>query len=166
MPRTKAPPAGRSRAPRAKPDDAPDPHPTCVEASDALYRSAAEVCRQHDRLSRQMQRGAPEAELQALQQVVVCCNQGLLAMTSAYEASSGSRDGAEKESWHRANALWHASREYARRHDGCDHVSRYLSAHDQAKLTQLAMEYELAASALLALHQAVDAYRKLRPGAD
>lgn len=113
-----------------------------------------------------MQRGAPEAELQALQQVVACCNQGLGLMTAAYEASSAARDGAEGECWHRANSLWHVSREYARRHEGCDHVSRHFSAHDQAKLTQLAMEYELAASALLALQQAVDSYRKLRPHAD
>ena len=39
-------------------------------------------------------------------------------------------------------------------------------AHDVTKLAALGVEYELEASALLALQQAVEAYRKLRPDAD
>jgi hypothetical protein len=147
-------------------DAAPDPHPTCTEAADALYRSAAESCRQRERMARRMQRGAPEAELRALLQVAGCCDEGLLQMTLAWESVCTARDGADKECWHRANTLWHAAREYIRRHDGCDHVSRYFSAHNSAKLSQLAVEYELEASALLALQQAVDGYRRVRPDAD
>ena len=56
------------------------------------------------------------------------------------------------------------SREYARRHAGCDAISKKVSGkHAAVQLSAMQMEYELEASALLALRHAADAYRKTRP---
>ena len=76
-------------------------------------------------------------------------------------------DGADEAWWHRANALWHASREYARRHRGCDRAGRDMAGaqHSSDMLASLNIEYELEASALLALKHATEAYRKVRPEA-
>jgi hypothetical protein len=135
--------------------------------ADALYRAASECCRQHERLSRCLHRAAVEEELHAIQQLVSSSNASLMALSMAYEAAAGAaRDATDDDCWHRANSLWHAAREYARRHDGCDRASQLRNQHDTAKLAQLAMEYELEASALLAMQHAVDAYRRVRPDAD
>ena len=90
----------------------------------------------------------------------------LAELSEAYVESAGSVHPDRDESWwHKANALWHASREYARRHAGCNDLAKRLSAkHDPEKLSAMQMEYELEASALLALRHAADAYLKTRPG--
>ena len=64
-----------------------------------------------------------------------------------------------------ANALWLAAREYLRRHSIAEKASRQLQQHDVEKLGDLHFEYELEASALLALKQAASGYAKLRPQA-
>ena len=70
----------------------------------------------------------------------------------------------EEPWWHKANSLWHASREYAQHRAACDALSRTLSAkHSPDRLREMQFEYELAASALLALRHAAEAYRKTRP---
>ena len=57
-----------------------------------------------------------------------------------------------------------SSREYARRHAGCDDMSKKVSAkHAPEQLRAMQMEYELEASSLLALRHAAEAYRKTRP---
>ncbi|MFI5245082.1 MAG: hypothetical protein ACHQQR_07655, partial [Gemmatimonadales bacterium] len=68
--------------------------------------------------------------------------------------------------WRAANTLWHASREYARRHRSCDSLTMKRSKHSSDKLGEITLEYELEASALLALRQAIAAYRKLQPGVE
>jgi hypothetical protein len=73
--------------------------------------------------------------------------------------------GADEVWWKNANALWLASREFLRRHKGTDVSSRQLKEHGPGKLGELHTEYELEASALLALRHAADSYRKARPSA-
>jgi ketosteroid isomerase-like protein len=66
--------------------------------------------------------------------------------------------------WRRANILWFAAREYQLHHQDCDAVSQGLDAQDPGALGELQVEYELAASALLAMRHAADAYRRTREG--
>ena len=91
----------------------------------------------------------------------------LAARTARWEATaSDGRGTSGDELWHAANAVWHASREYARRHHSCDLLSRKVSGHSTGALGTITLEYELEASALLALSHAVAAYRKLRGDAE
>jgi hypothetical protein len=157
----------------AEPLDQPVMPPTdsaalCARA-DALYRAAAECCRQHGRIARLVEQSDDAAEQRAAYEMVDHCDRTLADMAAAYE-KAGARahpDGPDGEWWHRANALWHAGREYARRHQESDRFARRISTtRDPATLATLNMDYELEASALLALRQAMDAYRKVRPHAD
>jgi hypothetical protein len=133
--------------------------------ADALFRAAVECCRQHDRAARL--HNASEAELEHKHVDALCamCDGSLSEMSEAYSAAAGNVHPAHDEAWwHKANALWHASREYGRRHAGCDALSKRVSAkHNSEQLGSMQMEYELEASALLALRHAAEAYRKTRP---
>ena len=88
-------------------------------------------------------------------------------MSAAYEQTAADLkpDGGHEEWWHRANALWLASKEYLRRSGGCDDATRELQEHGPGHFGKLQTEYELAASALLALRHAADAYKQNRPTA-
>lgn len=145
-----------------------DNHTLCARA-DALFRAASECCRQHERVARLVARSEDDAEQRAVYEMVDHCDRTLAEMAAAYE-KAGARahpDGPDGEWWRKANALWHASREYARRHRESDRLARRLATtRDPASLATLSMDYELEASALLALRQALDAYRKVRPHAD
>jgi hypothetical protein len=97
------------------------------------------------------------------------CDRTLAAMAESYAKAGASMhpDGDDEAWWHKANALWHASREFARRHLESDRASRRTSTkHAPVALAQLNMDYELEASALLALRQSLDAYKKVRPTAE
>jgi hypothetical protein len=147
--------------------DAPkDPMALVRSRADALYRAAIECCRQHDRAAR-LHKSSDEPELEHKHADALCamCDGSLSEMSEAYEASAGSVHPDRDEAWwHKANGLWHASREYGRRHAGCDALSRNVSAkHAPEQLQAMQMEYELEASALLALRHAAEAYRKTRP---
>jgi len=111
--------------------------------------------------------GTDEAEQRAALRLVAASDEQLTEAASGYESSCVTVNGERRDEWwHKANSLWLACREYARRHSLSDRASGEFRAHDVNKLTSLEVEYELEASALLALQQAVDAYRKLRPEAD
>ena len=156
--------------PRAKtsapPDASNDPLTLVRNRADALYRAAIECCRQHDRAAK-LHQGAAEPELEHRHMDALCamCDGSLSEMSAAYEAAAANVHPDREEAWwHKANSMWHASREYARRHAGCDALSRKLSAkHDPKQLAGMQLEYELEASALLALRHAADAYCKTRP---
>ena len=94
------------------------------------------------------------------------CDGSLTELADEYRRAAGDDEPASEEPWwHKANALWHASREYARRHAGCDALVKSLSGkHSSEKLRDMQLEYELEASALLALRHAAAAYQKTRPG--
>lgn len=143
-----------------------DPILVVRSRADALSRAAIECCRQHDRSAKlSSSHEDPELEHQHLDALCHMCDGSLSEMASAYEKTAGELDSAlEAPWWHKANTLWHASREYARRHAGCDDLSKKVTAkHDAGQLGSMQMEYELEASALLALRHAAEAYRKTRP---
>jgi len=154
---------GRSASPAATSGS----HPTICDTADILYRTAAECCRQHRRYGRLVEMATPEIEQRGALRLVAASDEQLSEAATAYETSCMTVNGERKDDWwHKANNLWHASREYARRHSLSDRASGEFRAHDVTKLAALGVEYELEASALLALQHAVDAYRKLRPEAD
>jgi len=152
-----------SRLPAAP---AKDPVAVVRASADSLARVALECCRQHDRASRHPVPDEPDLEQKHHDALCATCDGSLAELTTAYErAAADVRMTSDEPWWHRANNLWHASREYARRHAGCDAMSKGVSGkHSAEKLAGMQMEYELEASALLALRHAADAYLKTRPG--
>ena len=145
---------------------AKDPMLSVQYAADALYRGAVECCRQHDRSAKRSGADEPELEHKHLDALCAMCDGSLAELAEAYsEAAAHVTPDRDEAWWHKANNLWHASREYERRHAGCDDLAKKLSAkHSAEKLSAMQMEYELEASALLALRHAADAYFKTRPG--
>jgi hypothetical protein len=155
--------------PKLAPSDDPTLAPTeqAQQCADALARAATSVARQHEQLGRCLDRSCSDAEARHLIALAELCDRHLEAMTAAYEsAATAAPDAKDSAWWKTANALWHASREYSRRHSGTDRVSRLLGKHSKDKLAELAMEYELERSALLALKQADATYRAVRPDVD
>ena len=134
--------------------------------ADALGRTAAETCRQHERLSHLTNLGVGQSELEATLALVDTCDLALAECVRDFETVCArvpaSDDAIVRQA---ANALWLAAREYLRRHSIAERASRQLQQHDVEKLGDLHFEYELEASALLALRQAASAYGKVRPEA-
>jgi hypothetical protein len=144
-----------------------DSPPSLCDAADALFRLAAECCRQHKRYSRLIDIAVTPEEQRAAASIVAVCDEQLGQLAEVYRAAvSQSKTDGDADWRHKANMLWHASREYLRHHRGADLSSRTLRNHSSEKLGELAVEYELEASALLALRHAVENYRKVRPIAD
>jgi hypothetical protein len=142
---------------------------TWLSAADALYRAADEASRQHERVARLIDKHCADDELQDAALVCDLCYRQLAARTAGYEATASSGKGkgtADEAIWHAANTLWHSSREYARRHHSCDAIHVKTNRHSSDHLGELTMEYELEASALLALRHALAGFRKARPEAD
>jgi hypothetical protein len=134
--------------------------------ADAMLRAALECCHQHDRYARLVTRAALEAEHRAADEMCAVSTSVLLQTAEWYgEAARGLHvNGSPDEAWwHRANALWHASTEYARRQTCCDRSPTRSPKHTREALGDLVLQYDLEASAVLALRQAADAYRKVRP---
>ena len=137
-------------------------------AADGMLRAALECCHQHDRFARLVERPALEIEHRAADDICTIVAKTLTDTADTYrEAAKNLRPngGPDEEWWHRANALWHASREFGRRQLTGDGSSRRSTKHDPGALADLVVQYDLEASALLALRHAADAYRKVRPEA-
>jgi hypothetical protein len=148
------------------PAEAPQDPMTLVRTrADALYRAAVECCRQHDRAAKLHDSSDSDLEHKHVDALCAMCDGSLSEMAAAYSEAAGSVHPARDEAWwHKANSLWHASREYGRRHAGCDELAKRVSGkHAPEQLTEMQMEYELEASALLAMRHAAEAYRKTRP---
>jgi hypothetical protein len=157
--------ASRSSA-AAKLLDDPAPANAPQAAADSLCRTAAETCRQHERLGRLSDLRVPTSELAAAHALVDTIDLALAECVKEFEkccAKTPSSDDAELRQ--KANTLWLAAREYLRRNSIAEKASRQLTQHDAEKLGVLKFEYELEASALLALRQATTAFAKLRPDA-
>jgi hypothetical protein len=138
-------------------------HPTAC--ADALSRTAEECARQRERLSRLIARNVGRAELTAAHAIVDTCDLALEECVSQYEEACRT-DSIPDESLRKlGNVLWHAAREYLRRHSIADHASRLIKQHDAEALGDLHFEYELEASAALALRHACTSYFKARPEA-
>ena len=143
-----------------------DPMHLVRARADALYRATIECCRQHDRAAKLSESDEPELEHKHLDAMCRMCDGSLAEISDEYTQAAGHVQPDRDEAWwHKANALWHASREYARRHAGCDALAKRVSGkHSAENFTSMQVEYELEASALLALRHAADAYSKTRPG--
>lgn len=163
MPTSKRTQNTRSRQPSDTPELAP--LDAIRRVADALCRAASECAHQHDRFARLLEEESslPAEEL-AVQEICGMCDHSIAELAAEYERNaSGVQPPEQTEWWRRANALWQASRDYARRHRLCDEMTRQLRGkHTPQELWQLEIEFELEASALLGLRQACDAYRKAR----
>jgi hypothetical protein len=147
-------------------DDVPSTE-TLQRKADSLFRSAMECCRQRRRYACLVEASAAAAEQRRARTMVTLCDEHLREAALEWEMCAARATNHRSDDWwHRTNSLWHAAREYARRHQASADDSRRMGAHDSAKLARLALEFDLEASALLAIHHAVDAYRKVRPQAD
>lgn len=143
----------------------PSAHPV-RDAADALYRAALECCHQHDRLSRLNAVHADDAEFNAAWDIAEICEAQLAERTATYEETAQLGRGKESEEWWRsANTLWMACREYVRRHASSNGAASRRRRHGAEELKEISLDYELEASARLAVKQAMGAYGQLRPDA-
>lgn len=146
-------------------------HPSRVPApvqttADAMFRAASECLRQHRRHAALVELDVSEAEEQAAERVRTLSDSLMSDAASMYEAALSSDEEVSQEEWRqRASQLWHAVREYERRHQASERATKQLQSHDLQKLLSITLEFEIEASALLQLQQATDAYRKARPEA-
>lgn len=137
-----------------------------IACADSLGRTAVETCRQHERLSRLNDLRVDHDELRAGHALVDTCDLALAECVAAFEKICGKKtisDNPEVQS--KATTLWMAAREYLRRHSIAEKASRQLTQHDAEKLSDLQLEYEFMASALLALKQATASFGAIRPEA-
>lgn len=131
--------------------------------ADALHRAALECGHQHERAARLSCVPVVGAEQKSARQMRALADELLGEMAAAYERAAARYQPETPERWwRRANVLWLAAREYQLHHVLCDELSRDVETQDPGMLAELQLEYELAASALLAMRQAADAYRKAR----
>ena len=159
-----------SAAPRPAADGiGSDPLALFYQRADALYRCARECCRQHERLAALVERGAMVAEQRAAQSLVALCDEALVDLAGLYERAAGAAHPEGGDAcWHAANALWMACREYARRQRTSQRAARGIGEggdHCTARLAEIALDYDLEASALLLLRQATERYGRVRPAA-
>jgi len=137
------------------------------DSANRLYRTALECVRQRERYSRLVEAGAHEFEQQAALRVACLCDDILLDSVRAYEkAVANEPSKSDDDWWHKANSLWHACREYQRRHHNCEESARQLTSRKPGKFGELTLAFDLEASALLATRLAMAAYRKVSPGAE
>lgn len=146
-------------------NDTLTPLQCAMVTADAMYRAALDTWHHHERGSRLVGQPTIEMEHRVAREMCALCDEALGDMVAAYElAAAGLQpEGADGEAWHKANALWHASREYLRRHAGCDRLTRRIGAHSPGELGAMVVEFDLEASAVLALRHAAEAYRRTRP---
>jgi hypothetical protein len=150
---TRTPPSNK----KAKPSFAETPRGT----ADRMFRAAMECSRQRERYARLVASGAHDLETLAALRVAGLCDEILDEAVSSYEKLAVEPSRGDDEWRRQANALWHAAREYRRRPATND-----ASAGTQVKggqLQKLAVEYDLEASALLALKLALGTFRQICP---
>lgn len=139
--------------------------PEPIACSDGLARTAAETCRQHERLSKLMALSVSKAELAAAVALVDTIDLALAEAVAAFEKKCAKAPVSEQPDLRAAaNAMWLAAREYLRRHSIAEKASRQITQGGDS-LGDLQLEYELEASALLGLKHATATYQKLRPDA-
>jgi hypothetical protein len=144
-----------------------DEIPTPIGVADSLSRTAIETCHQRDRRARLSQLGAPKWEINAAEALVDTCDLALAECVSEFEKQCSKVQVSDSpETRQAASALWLAAREYLRRLSIAEKASRQLTQqHGADKFSDLHLEYELEASALLALKHSSGTYLKLRPDA-
>ena len=145
-----------------------DPVAEFYRRADALFRCAVECCRQHERRAKLVEQGALGAELRAVQLLVEACDDSLAQLAACYERAAGrAHPSSENGCWRAANGLWLASREYARRQRASIRAARSIcdSGEHSTRLAEIAVDFDLEASALLLLRQATEHYKRTRPQA-
>lgn len=135
--------------------------------ADGLFRTAQECIRQQDRCAHLGALSCGQTEKRLAQSAARHSIEALATMLDSYEKSSSSLkvEGADEAWWRKANAVWMAAREFARRHSGTDAASKNIESADPSRFGDLAIDFELEASALLALRQSTESYRQVRPEA-
>jgi hypothetical protein len=136
------------------------------DQADVLFRAASECHRQHTRYSKLVERGASEEEQRSALEMAYLCDDALGSAIVAYEKAAARGANGQDAWWHKGNMLWHASREYIRRHSSCNGMAKRLGRQSPNRLAELALAFDLEASALLALRMAADSYRTVRPEAE
>jgi hypothetical protein len=149
----RTPPANKKQ----KPSFAETPRGT----ADRMFRAAMECIRQRERYARLVASGAHDLEQLAAVRVAVVCDEILDEAVSAYEKVGVEASHGDDEWRRQANALWHAAREYRRR-PATDREATGTPVKG-GTLQKLAMEYDLEASALLALKLALGGFRQICP---
>jgi hypothetical protein len=116
-----------------------------------------ECIRQRERYARLVASGAHDLEQLSAVRVAVVCDEILDEAVAAYEKLAAEPSRGDDEWRRHANALWHAAREYRRR------PATNSAQMKGGTLQKLAMEYDLEASALLALKLALGGFRQICP---
>jgi hypothetical protein len=147
------------------------PAETLQRRADSLFRAAVECHRQRQRYACLVAHRASDSEQRAALRLARLCDENLVERIALYDKAAAhcgaNKCGfADSPWWHKANALFRASREYERRHQDADRTADEIAEHSAADLARLTMEFDLEASALLALKHALDGYRSCRPEAD
>lgn len=134
------------------------------DKADALYRAAVECHRQHTRYSKLVDGDASEDDQKEALEMAFISDDSLATAMTAYESAKDHIGGGNSEEWwHKSNMLWHASKEYIRRHASCEGMSKRVGRQSRTRLAELTLSFDLEASALLALRMAADTYRNARP---
>ena len=134
------------------------------DKADALYRAASECHRNHSRYGQFVDNDAPDDDQKAALELAFISDDVLATAMTAYEkAKEHAESHAGEQRWHKGNMLWHASKEYIRRHANCEGMSKRVNKQSRTRLAELTLSFDLEASALLALRMAADAYRAARP---
>jgi hypothetical protein len=141
--------------------------PALVDVADILLRAAAEASRQHDRVGRLLAKGCLDDELTHVAELCDATVRHLAGTAATYEsAAAHGKETVDEQVWRAANSLWHASRDAVRRHGDSESLAKRLGRHTPEQLAQVQVEFELQASSLLAMRQAIATYKKLRPEAE
>jgi hypothetical protein len=139
-------------------DEAPLPP---LALADSLARTALECCRQHERWARLVDHGVPRAERRFGVKMVETSDDALRSAIHTFETHC-QRSALSDEVRRKADDLWMAAREFIRRQQMSDDDSKQFTQHSADHLAMLRSEFELEASALLALRHATREYAKLR----
>lgn len=133
--------------------------------ADRLYRASCECVRQRQRYSALVEAGSMDEEQKSTLAVASQCDAVLHDAIGAFEGNPSTGPLKDEEWYKKAILLWQASREYERRHRTTEQGTKKLGSMSGDDLKSLTLEYDLEASALLALQHAVAAYRKSVPEA-
>ncbi len=136
------------------------------ERADALYRAADECHRQHTRHAKLVEDDAPDEQQRDALEAAFICDDTLASAMTAYESAKDHGPAhADDAWWHKGNMLWHASKQFIRRHANCEGLSQRVKKGSPDRLARLTLSFDLEASALLNLKMAADSYRSVRPEA-
>jgi hypothetical protein len=139
-------------------DEGPLP---ALALADSLARTALECCRQHERWARLVDHGVPRAERRFGMKMVETADDALRTAIHTFETHCD-RSALADDLRRKADTLWMAAREFLRRQRMSDDDSKEFTQHSADHLAVLRTEYELEASALLALRHATRDFAKLR----